>query len=279
MSKQIKFVQTTRQTEKMERDFISILEQSYSTSLKEIEKELSRAYSMYGKDGKLTMLDMAKLKRGTKAHIPRLQEMQARINAELASLNRGTPQKISGYLTNVYVDNAEGVANTIDNVLRRNVMVNFTLPPRNAIYQSSLNELSKLALSDNAVNVKQNVRRSITTSITQGEGIDKMAARIARDLEKNANNAARIARTETTRNMNRGRLDTFEEAQKLGIKLQKVWLAASDSRTRDSHSSLNGETRDMDEEFSNSLMYPGDPSGPAEEVINCRCTLITEIID
>lgn len=52
----------------------------------------------------------------------------------------------------------------------------------------------------------------------------------------------------------------------------KQWDAALDSRTRDSHARLDGEIRELDEKFSNGLMFPGDPSGRPEEVINCRCT-------
>ena len=32
--------------------------------------------------------------------------------------------------------------------------------------------------------------------------------------------------------------------------------------------------REMDEKFSNGLLYPSDPNGQASEVCNCRCALI-----
>ena len=31
---------------------------------------------------------------------------------------------------------------------------------------------------------------------------------------------------------------------------------------------------DVEEKFSNGLMYPGDPNGMAKEVVNCRCALL-----
>ena len=37
---------------------------------------------------------------------------------------------------------------------------------------------------------------------------------------------------------------------------------------------LDGEIKPFDESFSNGLMYPGDINGTAEEIINCRCTLL-----
>lgn len=52
----------------------------------------------------------------------------------------------------------------------------------------------------------------------------------------------------------------------------KQWDAALDGKTRDFHRRVDGEIRELDEKFSNSLMFPGDPSGDTGEVINCRCT-------
>ncbi len=59
--------------------------------------------------------------------------------------------------------------------------------------------------------------------------------------------------------------------------VSKVWLATEDERTRDTHVDANGQEVPLNEYFDVGgfpLMYPGDPDGPDEEVINCRCTLI-----
>ena len=44
--------------------------------------------------------------------------------------------------------------------------------------------------------------------------------------------------------------------------------------TRPSHRQVDGEIRELDEEFSNGLQFPGDPHGAAEEVCGCRCALL-----
>nr|DAK83485.1 MAG TPA: minor capsid protein [Caudoviricetes sp.] len=54
-------------------------------------------------------------------------------------------------------------------------------------------------------------------------------------------------------------------------------MATLDSRTRDSHRQLDGEAAGDDGRFSNGPRYPGDPTGPASEVWNCRCTLVASI--
>lgn len=124
----------------------------------------------------------------------------------------------------------------------------------------------------------QNFQSAITQSILQGEDIRKTAKRVALGTTKKDRNAAiRNARTATTNAENAGRLDSYERADEMGIKVKKVWVATLDNRTRDSHALLDGEKVDYDEPFSNGLMYPGDPQGAAYEVWNCRCTLIAEV--
>ena len=59
--------------------------------------------------------------------------------------------------------------------------------------------------------------------------------------------------------------------------MKKEWLAAEDDRTRPTHADAGrGPPIGMDDTFrvgDSDLQFPGDPSGAAEEVINCRCTL------
>jgi len=68
-------------------------------------------------------------------------------------------------------------------------------------------------------------------------------------------------------------------AEESGLELTRVWVAAEDDRTRPTHSDADGQRRRMGKPFTvggASLDRPGDPNGPAQEVIRCRCVLIYE---
>ena len=130
---------------------------------------------------------------------------------------------------------------------------------------------------DKRWNAKQ-INSSILQGILQGEPIDKMAERILPVVDNNQSASVRTARTLTTQCENKGRMDRIENLTDQGLIMKKTWLATDDERTRESHMLMDGETVDIDEEFSNGLMYPADPDGDPSEVYNCRCTMTTEII-
>lgn len=81
--------------------------------------------------------------------------------------------------------------------------------------------------------------------------------------------AATIARTEVLGVTQKG---TFEGYKQANMPI-KIWVAVMDSHTRDSHAMMDGEEVPIDMPFSNGLHFPGEYGGPAEEVINCRCTI------
>ena len=112
-----------------------------------------------------------------------------------------------------------------------------------------------------------------------GWSIDKITEELLKHPEFNKTRAMRIARTETVTAANGA---SMIYALKSGLKLNKVWIAVKDKRTRDSHKNTDGSVVDYNEPFSVngvSMMQPGvrvQPNGlpvPAKEIVNCRCTV------
>jgi hypothetical protein len=90
-----------------------------------------------------------------------------------------------------------------------------------------------------------------------------------------------VARTESMASLHASQEEAFRQAIETGAvnrqDVRRVWVATKDKRTRDSHAALDGESVGLDQAFSNGLRYPGDPNGPPEEVISCRCTLLMRV--
>ncbi len=94
-----------------------------------------------------------------------------------------------------------------------------------------------------------------------------------------------IARTEALRAVHQGNKEMFQQAVDNGSLLSedliRTWFTARDSRVRDSHVSMNGQVRGLNESFlsgsGSRLEFPGDPRAPASEVVQCRCVVATTI--
>ncbi len=126
--------------------------------------------------------------------------------------------------------------------------------------------------------VRQRVAENLAEGIAQGETVDDLAARVREAFDAERGRSITIARTETAQAFAGGR---FQAMKQWGIQTQE-WISSKDDRVRDSHEALDGEVAAVGEHFSNGLLYPGDPDGPPEEVINCRCAngaVVTESAD
>lgn len=143
-----------------------------------------------------------------------------------------------------------------------------------------IKNLEKKFTSSKAMRWHRSKLQSVATqSILQGDSIPTIAQRLAKETaNSDLNSAVRNARTMMTSAENGGRVESYKRAQKLGIKMKKEWLSTNDNRTRHSHQEkpegVGGEVVEIDEPFSNGLMYPGDPDGDPDELYNCRCTLV-----
>lgn len=151
------------------------------------------------------------------------------------------------------------------------------------------------AVTNRMVRTPDEIFNMIATAIAEGaglgEGIPDLAKRVRRILsvtetEMWPNRAVVVARTETLGALNAGRTDAFAAvAEELGGEFEKMWLSTDDDRTRHSHRQADGQRVPVGTPFivgadpdmglaGAQLMQPGDPDGPAHEVIQCRCTTL-----
>ena len=122
--------------------------------------------------------------------------------------------------------------------------------------------------------LKRKITAQISRGVATGMSYSQMAQQLAGYTKTGYNNAVRITRTEGHRIQQESTMDACYAARERGADVVKQWDATMDANTRESHQMVDGEVRALDEKFSNGLMYPGDPSGSAAEVINCRCVLL-----
>lgn len=122
------------------------------------------------------------------------------------------------------------------------------------------------------------ITQQITQGIIQGEALDTIANRLQRVTTANFNSARTHARTAMTGAQNAGRIESYHQAERLGIELQKEWRATLDNHTRHSHAMLDGQRVPVDAAFQSELgeiRFPGDPNARPANVYNCRCTLVS----
>ncbi len=132
------------------------------------------------------------------------------------------------------------------------------------------------------VNTPNEVYDVVVGQVTQGaivgESLPKIAARVELALDANAvptwqDRAMTVARTETGGALNAGRTAAFQQvADDLGEPFEQLWLATADTRTRPTHRAADLQRVPVGGLFvvgESRLRFPGDPTGPAKEVINC----------
>ncbi|HEV2691944.1 MAG TPA: phage minor head protein [Verrucomicrobiae bacterium] len=129
-------------------------------------------------------------------------------------------------------------------------------------------------LKDVPQEIYDTLKQSLEAGSKAGETELQLSARVANVLgDIDDGRAQTIARTETASAYGTASQDAIKQA---GF-THKSWLTAHDGKVRSSHEECEDQGAiPNDHAFSNGLMFPGDPEGEAEEVINCRCVLQAE---
>lgn len=137
---------------------------------------------------------------------------------------------------------------------------------------------------------RKKIRGILGEGLAEGATADEVAKQIQEEFDTvSTSRAQTIAKTEIGIASTQGSL---EAAKALDIPdLKKVWISVQDDRTRDGeskyeadHLEMNEQAVGLNEKFSvdvnsdspTQMDGPSDPSAPANQIINCRCTLAYE---
>lgn len=133
-------------------------------------------------------------------------------------------------------------------------------------------------VQDLAGNVTQTtydaIRSQLQQGVAAGESIPKLADRVRHVFSvASESRATTIARTEVISAYNGAAV--FGAAQlPRDVVAGQEWIATRDGRTRESHAAVDGQIVAVGQPFTvggSQAGYPGDPSLPADETVNCRC--------
>lgn len=249
------------------------LRKDYSVEFAKLKKAIKESIADMGIDKSLTPIE-----RYTQAQkYNRLEKIEETIASGINNINKQALKSVNNNLVDVYKTN---YTSSIDEL---SVLFAISIPKvTNTEIKEEIKEeetpFDTLAINNakDIVDLRKQVNRQFITSIMNGEDVNKLIKRMQKITELKLSDITRIARTQTTRIENLARLDAYKVVEKQGYKIVKQWVAVSDNRTRDAHKHADGQMVDMDEAFKvggEKLMYPGDPNGSPENIINCRCTM------
>lgn len=156
-------------------------------------------------------------------------------------------------------------------------------PPETGVYSRQYLETSRNRLVRVPDTVFASVNRLTMKANSEGWGAAELAEHVqelldATDSEQWKGRAETIARTEAIGAYNAGTFKGFQGlAAQLGGEWEKGWLATEDDRTRPTHHDADLQRVPLLGHFDVGgypALFPGDPSLPPQEVINCRCSML-----
>lgn len=273
-----------------EEGIIKRLTQEHTQSLKDItakieklQEEFDELTAIYDTVEDEAQREALKSMQRSKVYQKEYQEgLKKQVSDVLDNLHKKEFESISEYLDGCYTD---GFIGAMYDLQGQGLPLIFPIDQEAMVravqLDSKINKGLYSHLGENVAMLKKHITAQVSRGISTGATFVIIAQQLQAKMVGTYNNpggslayATRIARTEGHRIQVQSGMDACYKAKEKGADVVKQWDSTLDSRTRSSHKRVDGEIRELDEEFSNGLMFPGDPDGKAEEVINCRCALM-----
>ncbi len=190
------------------------------------------------------------------------------------------------FLSNFFTE--DKVFNKLDKGLIKASVLGDSINPRYKEFNASYGKLQDILDKNNAQTLSR-VNVTIKNGISQGLSSKEITKNVTKQLNTSANNALRVIRTETQRNLNNASLANNIELKNAGEVVKRQIVSTLDSVTREQSIQVNGQVEDDNGYFTypNGLLVrnPGNSGVPAydvndrEQVINIvgNATPTTEV--
>lgn len=251
-----------------EKEVLEALKKNYEDSLEEINTKIAMLLGRQDADMQHVIYQVEYQK-----------ALKTQIEGILDMLQANEFETISEYLTKCY---DEGFQGALYSMQAQGVPFAFPIDQEQVVkaiqHDTMLSETLYESLGKDIEVLNKQIASEISRGISTGAMYGDMARNINGYARIGRNNAMRIARTEGHRIQSQANYDAQVKAKSKGADIVKIWSAALDAKTRDSHFKLDGQVKEIDEPFvygKNKAMFPGE-FGVAHLDINCRCRAISK---
>lgn len=264
--------QVLQNTINNEKNILKDLREEYENALKEVEDVIARLKGRTDIENAQSIAYQIKYQ----------EALKKQISGILDKLHGEEYTSIAEYLSDCYNDGFTGVLFELDG---DGIPLVFPIDQEQAAKAIQLDTKLSVPLYKQIGENVGGLKKVISSSITRGIAAAMSYADIARQIRQYMigdyshvggalSKAYTIARTEGHRIQQQAADDARHKARDKGADIKKQWDSTLDGRTRPSHRKVDGEIRELDDKFSNGLLFPGDPNGSADEVVNCRCVCL-----
>lgn len=251
-------------TLEQEKAVIAELKDIYSQALDDIGEKINTLMADELTQSKIYQIEYQKALKG-------------QVSAILDNLNSEQYNSISDYLRGCYED---GFIGTLYSLQGSGIPLIIPIDQEQVVDALLLDSKISEGLYTKLGNNVSQLKKSISQEISRGISTAMPYADIARNLQSKGNmtinQSMNIVQTEGHRIQNRSALDSGEKAKAKGADLVKVWDSTLDSKTRPHHRALDGQVRELDEDFEVDGLTADSPGhfGTPSEDCRCRCVVL-----
>lgn len=239
-------IEVEKQLLENEKQILEELKENYAKALRDVKDRIQN----------LTSDEMTQAKIYQRQY---QENLEKQLQAIIDLLGADNFQNINEYLVKTYQDSYIGIIYNMQNEGIPFIMA----IDQDAVIKSITKKTEDFKLSTRLYKNMKELKEVLKNEITRGISNESTYAEIARNITLNSEadlkKTYRIARTEGGRVQSEAKMEAMLRAKANGADVVKQWDSTIDDRTRETHARLDGQVRELEEEFEidgHKTMYP-----------------------